>query len=146
MLSIKEISQKDVEICFELDSNSIALWNKEQWESEFNKKGIKVYALFKSKKIIGICSFQVVIDEAQINYFLIKNRFRRKGYGSYLMNYLINACIKLNLRKLLLEVSDGNLVAQKFYGCFDFLSVGRRKKYYKDGTDAVLKEKFLIKK
>ena len=145
MISIKEIDYQESELCFELDSNTICLWNKKQWEREFYKKGVKVVGLLMEKKIIGIYVVQTIIDEAQINYFSIKKRFRRKGYGSYLMNYLIKQCEKLNIKKLLLEVSETNLIAEVFYNKFNFLTVGRRRNYYKDGTDAVLKEKKFIK-
>ena len=145
MGSIKEIDQKEFELCYELDSDTICLWNKKQWESEFNKKGIKVVAIFLKKKIIGIYVVQTIIDEAQINYFSIKQKFRRKGYGSSLMNYLIKECEKINIKKLLLEVSETNSIAENFYCKFDFLTVGRRKNYYKDGSDAILKEKKFTK-
>ena len=145
MISIKEIDHKKFELCFELDSNTISLWTKKQWESEFKKSGIKVVAIFRGKKMIGIYVVQTIIDEAQINYFAIKKNFRRKGYGSYLMNYLIKQCEKVNIKKLLLEVSETNSSAEIFYSKFNFLTVGRRKNYYKDGTDAVLKEKKFIK-
>ena len=143
MISFKEINHKEFELCFELDSNTICLWTKKQWESEFKKRGVKVVALLIEKKIIGIYVINIIIDEAQINYFSIQKRFRRKGYGSYLMNYLIKQCEKLNIKKLLLEVSETNSIAEFFYSKFNFLTVGRRKNYYRDGTDAVLKEKIL---
>ena len=145
MCSIKEIDQSEIELCYELDSDTICLWTKNQWQSEFNKRGIKVVAISLKKKIIGIYVVQTIIDEAQINYFSIKQNFRRKGYGSHLMNYLIIECENLNIKKLLLEVSETNSIAEIFYCKFNFLTVGRRKNYYKDGTDAVLKEKIFIK-
>ena len=143
MILIREIDYQEFELCFKLDSSTICLWSKKQWQSEFNKIGVKVVALQIGKKIIGICVFQTIIDEAQINYFSIKKRFRQKGYGSYLMNYLIKQCKKLDVKKLLLEVSETNSIAEDFYSKFHFLTVGIRKNYYKDGTDAVLKEKNL---
>ena len=145
MLTIKEIDQKEFELCYELDSDTICLWTKKQWQSEFNKRGIKVVAILLKKKMIGIYVVQTIFDEAQLNYFSIKQKFRRNGYGSQLMNYLIIECEKLNIKKLLLEVSETNTIAERFYCKFNFLTVGRRKNYYKDGTDAVLKEKKFIK-
>ena len=145
MISIKEIDHKALELCFELDSNTICLWTKRQWESELKKSGVKVVALLFDKKMIGIYVVHTIIDEAQINFFSIDKRFRRKGYGTYLMNYLIKQCEKSNIKKLLLEVSEKNSIAEVFYSEFNFLTVGRRKNYYKDGTDAVLKEKKFIK-
>ena len=57
------------------------------------------------------------------------------------MKYLINQCERLNIKKLLLEVSHTNFTAEKFYSRFDFFTVGIRRNYYKDGSDALLKEK-----
>ena len=143
MILIKEIDQREFELCYELDASTICLWTKQQWKNEFNKSGVKVVAILLKKKIIGIYVVQIIVDEAQINYFSIKQKFRRKGYGSYLMNYLIQECRKSNIKKLLLEVSETNSIAEVFYSKFSFLNVGRRKNYYKDGSDAVLKEKIL---
>jgi len=89
MISIKQINEKDIDLCYELDSNSISLWSKKQWAKEFKKEGIKVFGLLFSDLLIGICVFQVVLDEAQINYFVVNKKFRKKGFGSYLMSYLI---------------------------------------------------------
>jgi ribosomal-protein-alanine N-acetyltransferase len=146
MISIKHINKNDIDFCYELDSNTISLWSKKQWAIEFRKKGIKVVGLLISNLIIGICVFHVVLDEAQINFFVVNQKYRKRGFGSYLMNYVIQHCKKLNIKKLLLEVSHNNETAEKFYSRFDFSTVGIRKNYYKDGSDALLKEKFLTTK
>ena len=146
MISIKRINKKDIDLCYELDSNTISLWSKEQWTNEFKKDGTKIFGLLIKNLVIGICVFQVVLDEAQINYFVINKKFRKKGFGSYFMSYLIKKCEKLNLKKLLLEVSQSNVTAERFYSRFDFATVGKRKNYYKDGSHALLKEKKLTTK
>ena len=146
MLSVKQINENYIDLCFELDSNTIALWSKKQWAKEFKKGGTKIFGLLISNLVIGICVFQVVLDEAQINYFAVHKNFRNRGFGSHLMSFLIKQCEKLNLKKLLLEVSRSNITAEKFYSRFDFSTVGIRKNYYKDGSDAVLKEKKLTTK
>ena len=146
MISVKQINEKDIDLCYALDLSTISLWSKKQWVNEFKKEGTKIIGLLITNLVIGICVFQVVLDEAQINYFVINHRFRKKGYGSYLMSYLIKKCEKLNLKKLLLEVSQGNVIAEKFYSRFDFSTVGIRKNYYKDGSHALLKEKKLTTK
>ena len=143
MISIKQINKEDIDLCYELDSNTISLWSKEQWTNEFKKDGTKIFGLLIKNLVIGICVFQVVLDEAQINYFVVNKKFRKKGFGSYFMSYLIKKCEKLNLKKLLLEVSQSNVTAERFYSRFDFSTVGMRKNYYKDGSHALLKEKKL---
>ena len=41
MISIKEINKKDIDLCYELDSNTNSLWSKEQWANEFKKRWYK---------------------------------------------------------------------------------------------------------
>jgi len=141
MISIKQMNEKDIDLCYELDSNTISLWSKKQWANEFKKEGTKIFGLLITNFVIGICVFQIVLDEAQINYFVVNKKFRKKGFGSYLMSYLIKKCEKLNLKKILLEVSHSNITAERFYSRFDFSTVGIRKNYYKDGSLSLLKEK-----
>ena len=141
MLSVKQMNENDIDLCYELDSQTISLWSKKQWENEFKKDGSKIFGLLRANLIIGICVFQIVLDEAQINYFVVDQKFRKKGFGSFLMSYLIKQCENLKLNKLLLEVSESNVIAESFYNRFDFFTVGIRKSYYKDGSDGILKEK-----
>ena len=146
MISVKQINEKDIDLCYALDLSTIALWSKKQWTNEFKKEGTKIFGLLNANLVIGVCVFQVVIDEAQINYFVVNQKYRRKGFGSYFMSYLINKSERLNLKKLLLEVSQNNLTAERFYSRFDFSTVGIRKNCYKDGSHALLKEKKLTTK
>ena len=141
MISIKQLNEKDIDLCYELDSKTISLWSKKQWVNVLNKKDIKVFGLLLRNLLIGICVCQLVVDEVQINFFAINKEFRKKGFGSYLMTHLIKQSKKLNKNKILLEVSKSNVIAEKFYNHFNFSTVGIRSKYYKDGSDALLKEK-----
>ena len=146
MISIKYINKKDIDLCYELDSNTISLWSKKQWANELKKEDTKIFGLLIANTVIGICVFQVVLDEAQINFFVVDQKYRKQGFGTYLMSYLIKQCEKLNIKKLFLEVSQTNITAEKFYSHFDFSTVGIRRNYYKDGSNALLKEKNLTTK
>ena len=53
MISIKHINEKDIDLCYELDSNTISLWSKKQWANEFKKEGVKVFGLSLSKRENG---------------------------------------------------------------------------------------------
>ena len=48
MISIKQINEKDIDLCYELDSNTISLWSKKQWANEFKKEGINIFGLLIS--------------------------------------------------------------------------------------------------
>ena len=146
MISIKHIKEKDIDLCYELDQSTISLWSRTQWANEFKKEGIQIVGLLLFNLIVGICVFHVVLDEAQISFFAVHQNYRKQGFGSYLMSYLIKECEKLNVKKLFLEVSHTNSVAENFYRHFNFHTVGIRRNYYKDGSDALLKEKKLTTK
>ena len=144
MISIKEINEKDIDLCYELDSDTISLWSKKQWAND-SKRRYKVFGLLISNLVIGICVFQIVLDETRLIILqLIKNIEKR--FGTYLMNYLIKYCENMHITKLFLEVSQRNVTAEKFYSHFNFCTIGIRRKYYKDGSDAILKEKKLSTK
>ncbi len=146
MISVIQINDKDIDLCYELDANTISLWSKKQWANEFRKKDIKIFGLSHANSVIGICVFQIIKDEAQINYFVINQKYREKGFGSYLMSSIIEYCEKFSVNKLFLEVSQTNIKAEKFYASFDFFTVGIRRNYYRDGSNALLKEKILTTK
>ena len=146
MIFIKQIKEEDIDLCYELDLSTISLWSKKQWANEFRKEGIKVFGLLFANILIGVCVFQVILDEAQLNYIVVDREFRERGHGSYFMNYIIKHCESLKIKKILLEVSTNNTRAKNFYNRFKFSTVGIRKNYYKDGSDAILKEKKLLTK
>ena len=86
MIYIKQIKEKDIDLCYQLDLNTLSLWSKKQWATEFKKDGIKVFGLIFENLVIGICVLQLVLDEAQINYFVVNQKYRKRGFGSYLMS------------------------------------------------------------
>ena len=76
MISIKNINEKDIDLCYELDSNTISLWSKKQWANELKKEDVKVFGLVLLNFVIGICVFHVVLDEAPINFFVVNQKYR----------------------------------------------------------------------
>ena len=143
MIIVRELNKEEIELCFELDSETVSLWSKKQWANELKKTDTKVFGLINCNLVIAICVFQVVLDEAQINFFAVSKKFQRRGFGTYLMKFLIKKWKELEIRNIFLEVSVSIAVASDFYRQFDFFTVGIRKNYYRDGSDALLKEKKL---
>jgi len=43
MILIKQINEKDVDLCYELDSNTISLCRKKQWANEFKKEAFVLF-------------------------------------------------------------------------------------------------------
>ena len=141
MLEVVEIKLKDSKRCYELDLGTLNLWNHNQWVDELSKKHTKAYGIFDSNKIIGVCVFQIIFNESELRFIAINKDHKRKGLGGKLISKLISQCKQKKIDKIFLEVSNKNKAALKFYDHIGFKTVGIRKNFYRDGSDALVKEK-----
>ena len=145
MISIKEINSKNSKSCYELDYKSIKHWNQNQWEKELENVYVTAMGLYLNNTIIGICVFHKIFDEAEIRYLSVDPNYKRRGLGKKLIYDIFKECKNENIKRIFLEVSINNKQALSFYDYLGFETIGIRKKYYKDGADALLKEKMLNK-
>ena len=146
MCIVKKISLKDYKECHEIDLMTINLWTLKQWENELSKKYVYAFACIKNNQIIGICVFQKIFCNAELTYLSIHPNQKRKGLGKKLLKEIFKHCKSFDIERILLEVSQNNFAAINFYHSFGFETIGIRKKYYKDGSNALLQEKKLLKK
>tara|TARA_Y100001978_G_scaffold202861_1_gene225462 strand:+ start:3554 stop:3994 length:441 start_codon:yes stop_codon:yes gene_type:complete len=146
MIFIKEIDSYYSKDCYELDLKSLNLWSQHQWEDEFKNKNITCLAIYENKLIMGICVFFKLFDEAELRYLSILPEFKRRGFGKKLFYKFLEQCKNENITKVFLEVSTNNKEALSFYKYFGFETITVRKKYFKDGSDALLKQKKMLKK
>ena len=145
MLNIKEINAKNSKSCYELDLKSIKHWNQNQWKKELENVYVTAMGLYLNNSIIGICVFHKIFDEAEIRYLSVHPYYKRRGLGKKLICRIFKECEDENIKRIFLEVSIKNKQALSFYSNFGFKTISIRKKYYKDGSDALIKEKMLNK-
>ena len=141
MISIKEVNSKNSNICYELDLLSIKHWNENQWETELEKDYVTAMGIYFDNSILGVCVFHKIYDEAEIRYLSVHPSYKRKGLGKKLIYKIFKVCQNENIKRIFLEVSLKNKQALSFYDYFGFETISIRKKYFKDGSDALLKEK-----
>ena len=146
MISLKEINSKDSKSCYELDLKSIKLWSQNQWNNELKKNYVTAIGIYLNNSILGVCVFHKIFDEAEIRYLSIHPSYKRRGLGKKLIYKIFKDCKNQNIRRVFLEVSLKNEQALSFYNSFGFKTINIRKRYYKDGSDAVLKEKKILNK
>ena len=145
MIFIKEVNSKDSKSCYELDLKSIRFWNQNQWENELRKDYITAIGIYLNNSIIGICVFHKIYDEVEIRYLTVHPAYKRRGLGKKLIYRILKYCKHENIKKIFLEVSLNNKQALYFYDYLGFETISIRKKYYRNGSDALLKEKMLNK-
>ena len=145
MICIKEINPKNSNRCYELDLRSINHWNQNQWKNELEKDYVNAIGIYLNNSLLGVCVFSKIFDEAEIRYLSVHPSYKRRGLGKKLIGKIFKECKKDNIERIFLEVSLENKEALSFYDYFGFETISIRNKYYKDGTDALLKEKMLNK-
>ena len=145
MIEIREINPKNSKDCYGLDLQSIKHWDKHQWKNELEKDNVTAKGIYFNNSILGVCVLHKIYDEAEIRYLTVHPSYKRIGLGKKLIYKILAECKNENIKKIFLEVSINNKEALSFYDYFGFETISVRKKYYKDGSDAFLKEKMLNK-
>ncbi len=86
----------------------------------------------------GFVLGRVVADEAEILTLAVLPTARRRGLGRALVSGWQHQAQRRGATRLFLEVAVENFEAQALYAACGFATVGRRRGYYPDGTDALV--------
>ena len=143
-LTIIQLGIMHLNACMDLDQKSLnGIWTKSQWEIELNdSKRICLGVIdFETKKLLGLCSAWLVIDELHITFLAVDPMNQRKGIGKFLLSELIKRSKSLQINHIFLEVKQNNEPAKALYNSMGFKTVGKRSNFYQDGSDALLLNK-----
>lgn len=106
-------------------------------EQSLNKDVNKTFLYVDDDKLVGFIHIQDLNGEVDIINIVIDENYRRHGYASKLLEYVINYAFN---RPIFLEVNDQNSNALNLYKKYGFTEINRRKGYY-NGIDAIIMEK-----
>tara|TARA_Y100001968_G_C19123318_1_gene603003 strand:- start:116 stop:583 length:468 start_codon:yes stop_codon:yes gene_type:complete len=143
-LKIIQLGINHLKSCLELDQKSFnGLWTKSQWKKELtDPKRICIGIIeIETKKLLGLCSAWLVIDELHITSIAVLPIHHRKGLGKSLLSDLIRRSNLLRIKYIHLEVKETNDPAKAFYKSMGFKIVGKRSNLYKDGSNALIFQK-----
>ena len=143
-LKIIQLGKMHLNDCVDLDQKSSnGLWSKSQWERELtDPKRICLGIIeLQTKKLLGLCSAWLVIDELHITFIAVDPMNQRKGIGKFLLSDLIKRSKSLQINHIFLEVKQNNEPAKALYNSMGFKTVGKRSNFYQDGSDALLLNK-----
>jgi len=86
----------------------------------------------------GFVLARVAADEAEILTLAVIPTARRKGHAGALLAGAMAAALLRGAGTMFLEVSDRNAAARGLYAQAGFAEAGRRRRYYADGSDALI--------
>jgi len=86
----------------------------------------------------GLALLRVTADEAEILTIGVVPAMRRRGIARALLDESLGRLRALGVRSLFLEVGIRNRAARALYEASGFEEVGRRRRYYANGEDALI--------
>jgi len=86
----------------------------------------------------GFVLARVAADEAEILTLAVAPAARRRGLARALLRRAANEAAAAGATSLFLEVADDNAAARALYAAEGFTEVGRRRRYYPGGGDALV--------
>jgi len=79
---------------------------------------------------VGYAITSIAADEAELLNIAVLAPYRRFGYGSELLAYILADMSKNGAANVWLEVRESNSAARALYEKFGFTAAGRRRRYY----------------
>ena len=131
-MKIRNVKKNDLHQLAKLDKfANLTHWDFTEYQSSFNNQNHYIYVLENpANDIIGAMVVAVVLDEAEILQFWIKDTLKRHGYGKILLCDVLEILKFKGIARVFLEVRDGNVPAINLYKKLGFEVVGRRNNYY----------------
>ena len=96
---------------------------------------IKIYE--HNNQIIGFIDYSILYERAELNYIYISDDYKKMGYATLLMKYMLDDLKSNNVSSITLEVNVNNNSALKLYQKMGFDIINKREKYY-NGEDGYL--------
>ena len=98
----------------------------------------RVHVMVMDDIVVGYIICSNVADEAEIQRVAITPAYRRMGLATILIAYIVNIMPEYGVNKVFLEARVDNEPAINLYTKCGFVELSRRKKYYRDGMDAII--------
>lgn len=140
-MNIVEMKKEHLDVLIAELKEYDEFWNEKILIDEFQNENSEYFVLIDDGKILGFAGLWFNIDEAHIMNIAVKKEYRKNGFGTKLLEFLIVKAKEKNKICITLEVRDDNIPAILLYEKFNFEKIGIRKKYYNSENDAVIMTK-----
>ncbi len=142
-VSCLEPSLQDIPALVDLDRRSLGgIWSAATYGREIESPNSCLRILTRPGlepiSVIGLGCYWRILEEAHLTLLAIDPAYQRRGLGQWLLVQLLAHACDQGLHRATLEVRCSNQVAILLYQSFGFQVLGRRRRYYQDGEDALV--------
>ena len=114
-------------------------WGADAFALQLTQSGVFGFVSARGGAILA----RVVADEAEILTVAVAPEAQGRGLGHALLRHAIYEAAGRGAVAMMLEVSTASPAALALYAAAGFRTVGRRRRYYSDGTDALIQRRML---
>lgn len=141
-MRIREMTFDDLEQVMEIENATFSVpWTETGFFTFLIREDTLFLVAEEKEEIMGYCGVVMVQDEGDITNVAVKEKVRKQGIGTQLLEHLLEKTKEQGVGKLFLEVRAGNKKAIALYKKMNFKEIGIRKEYYQDPVeDAILME------
>lgn len=144
MIKIEKLISERVEAAAALEKENLkTAWSEKSIEDCIGSESLRYITASVDEVLAGICSYSLVCGEGQLINLAVAEQFRRHKIGGGLLGAAIADAVNHKAENFTLEVEPDNKGAIALYESFGFETVGRRKNFYPDGSDAICMTKKL---
>ena len=144
MIEVTYLKKEDIEAVVEIEQKLLLeTIGYEMLANELHNKYAHFFVAKNGDEVVGYIGGWIIDTTCDMINFVVKEEYQRMGIGTKLFKTLENQVKELHANEILLEVRISNVKAQSFYEKHGFKEIFVRKKYYKNGEDALILRKEL---
>ncbi len=114
-------------------------WSRDAWQAELdNADRLVLVRRDDSGSVVGVASFSLAADLADLLRVIVASESRGRGLGSSLIRAGMEWAKAVGADRMLLEVRPDNKPAVRTYCKLGFATLDRRRDYYGTGLDALV--------
>jgi ribosomal-protein-alanine N-acetyltransferase len=138
-LTVRPVRMADLDAIAELEKAAFQdFWPAEMLACEIEHPRAILLLALRDGRPVGYAAFRHAADEAELLRLAVRPEERRRGVAGALVTEGLKRLQDEDVQVCFLEVRQDNAPAIALYQRLGFARNGRRRGYYRDGTDALI--------
>jgi ribosomal-protein-alanine N-acetyltransferase len=139
-VTLRPASLGDVAVIAELEALLFGhdAWSPESVRGALEGPGRCLLVAVEGTHVLGYVVTAAAGDVVDLQRIGVRPSCRRQGWACVLLDAALAEARVVGADRMLLEVSAANAPARAFYAAAGFVQIDLRRRYYRDGSDAVV--------
>lgn len=139
MIFIRELTREDVEAVSRIEAETFSMpWSPDDFLEMVEADYAYYFVAEAEGEIAGCCGIRNIAGEGEITNVAVAEKYRRKGIGRSMLEYMLERAKEVGIGDCTLEVRVSNLPAIALYESLGFKGEGIRPKFYEKPVEDAL--------